>query len=157
MAVSEENAQSKDVVTSAVSIGHMNYKKKATTESYDEYVGKRLREARQISGLSQSALGRHVGLTFQQVQKHENGSVRISAGRLLAFARALNIPIGFFFDGIEPDGATEDLLDRQFLDLSEFSEVRSSCIKIIAGAEEGDVAKLANFLEHFVHDTSDHS
>ena len=54
----------------------------APPEVIDAYVGSRLRARRKEVGLSQAAVGRHLGLTFTQVQKYERGSNRISAGRL---------------------------------------------------------------------------
>ncbi len=67
----------------------------------DVHVGARLRLRRKMMGLSQSALGTKVGVTFQQVQKYENGTNRISAGRLHDFANILDVPISFFFDGYD--------------------------------------------------------
>ena len=48
--------------------------------------------------MSQTAAGDAVGLTFQQIQKYERGSNRISASRLLEFAKVLDVPISYFFD-----------------------------------------------------------
>jgi len=63
----------------------------------DVQVGRRLRAQRVLLGLSQEKLGDAVGLTFQQVQKYERGANRISASRLYELARALNIPVSYFF------------------------------------------------------------
>jgi len=52
--------------------------------------------------MSQERLGEALGLTFQQVQKYERGANRIGASRLFDLARALQVPIGFFFDDL-PD------------------------------------------------------
>ena len=51
-------------------------------------------------GLSQSGLAEGIGLTFQQVQKYEKGTNRVSAGRLQQIANILNIPVTFFYDGM---------------------------------------------------------
>lgn len=78
----------------------------------DAYVGARIAHRRAALGLTQGALARAVGVTFQQVQKYERGSNRVSAGRLHALAAALGAPITFFFPaatGLEPTGATRDL------------------------------------------------
>src|SRR5258707_7357109 len=64
----------------------------------DKYVGKRLAVARREAGLSQHALGRAIHTSYQQVQKYENGTNRVSAGTLLEFSRLLNIPISYFFE-----------------------------------------------------------
>lgn len=50
-------------------------------------------------GMSQEQLGERLGLTFQQIQKYEKGTNRISASRLWEMSRILDVPIGFFFDG----------------------------------------------------------
>ncbi len=64
----------------------------------DILVGQRLRAARLLAGFSQSKLGNHVGLTFQQIQKYEKGMNRIGASRLQQFAQLLNVPATYFFD-----------------------------------------------------------
>lgn len=70
----------------------------------DAHVGKRLRERREALGISQGRLGRHLGLTFSQVQKYEKGSNRIGAGRLYQMAAYLGISTSYFFEGL---GASE--------------------------------------------------
>ncbi len=82
----------------------------------DQEVGQRIRVLRHVRGLSQAALGRAVGLSFQQIQKYERAQNRVSAGQLYAIARALNAPVDAFFDTM-PRTASEDplpeLLDRR--------------------------------------------
>ncbi|MER2508566.1 helix-turn-helix transcriptional regulator [Amaricoccus sp.] len=67
----------------------------------DVHVGQRLRARRVEVGLSQAALGRHLGVTFSQVQKYEKGTNRIGAGRLYQLAALLGIPVQHFFDDLE--------------------------------------------------------
>lgn len=55
----------------------------------DLHVGKRLRERRTASGVTQSELGGKLGLSAQQVQKYENGDNRISASKLFRWPIAL--------------------------------------------------------------------
>jgi transcriptional regulator with XRE-family HTH domain len=57
--------------------------------------------------MSQEKLGNAVGLTFQQIQKYERGANRIGASRLFDMARALDVPVQFFFDEMPTDPATE--------------------------------------------------
>ena len=72
----------------------------------DVLVGRRLREARLLAGLSQSQLGARIGVTFQAVQKYESGENRLSASRLLAVAAFLHQPLSFFFGDLsETDAA----------------------------------------------------
>lgn len=64
----------------------------------DVHVGNRIRMRRQFVGMSQEKLGELLGITFQQVQKYEKGSNRISASRLYYTAKTLGVPVQFFFD-----------------------------------------------------------
>ncbi len=64
----------------------------------DVHVGRRVRQRRNLLGLSQEKLGQAVGLTFQQVQKYERGGNRISASRLYDISVALGAPVSYFFD-----------------------------------------------------------
>ena len=65
----------------------------------DIYVGERLHARRVELGLTQEALAKSVLLTFQQIQKYEKGTNRVSASRLYQFAGILNVAPGWFFDG----------------------------------------------------------
>jgi len=69
----------------------------------DQHVGARVRAARLEAGKRQTEVAESLGLTFQQVQKYEKGTNRISAGKLHELSRLFETPIQFFFDGI--DGA----------------------------------------------------
>lgn len=71
-----------------------------TPRGVDVHVGNRVRVARQAREMTQGALARQLGITFQQVQKYENGGNRISAGRLRQIADIMDLPITFFFDGV---------------------------------------------------------
>ncbi|WP_165186552.1 helix-turn-helix domain-containing protein [Caulobacter soli] len=66
----------------------------------DLHVGGRVRMRRKILGVSQDQLAASLGLTFQQVQKYERGSNRVSASKLYQIAKTLQVPISFFFDGL---------------------------------------------------------
>jgi transcriptional regulator with XRE-family HTH domain len=63
----------------------------------DVEVGQRIRIQRLQSGLSQTSLAEHLGVTFQQVQKYEKGVNRVGAGRLTKIANVLGIPVSTFF------------------------------------------------------------
>lgn len=73
---------------------------RAPTE-IDRLVGQRIRLARRMAKLSQSALGNRVAVTYQQIQKYENGKDRIGAGRLYQVAQETDQPISFFFNEAE--------------------------------------------------------
>jgi transcriptional regulator with XRE-family HTH domain len=78
---------------------------KKQTNPIDIQVGNRVRIRRMLIGMSQERLGGLLGLTFQQVQKYEKGVNRIGAGRLFEVARILNVPVDFFYEGVN-DGAS---------------------------------------------------
>lgn len=74
----------------------------------DKRVGNMLRMRRLMLGLSQTEVANAVGVTFQQVQKYEKGTNRISASRLQEIAGLLQVPPHFFFgEALEPRSATE--------------------------------------------------
>jgi transcriptional regulator with XRE-family HTH domain len=64
----------------------------------DVHVGGRVRMRRMLIGMSQEKLGEQLGLTFQQVQKYEKGSNRISASRLYRMGEVLGVPVQFFYE-----------------------------------------------------------
>jgi transcriptional regulator with XRE-family HTH domain len=70
-----------------------------TAHPIDAYVGGRIRLRRVQLGLSQTALGGRIGVSFQAVQKYESGDIRISASRLFETAQALQVAPGYFFEG----------------------------------------------------------
>ncbi len=72
--------------------------KKGRANPVDAHVGGRLRMRRTLLGMSQEKLADAVGLTFQQVQKYERGSNRVSASRLYQFSKILDVPVSFFFE-----------------------------------------------------------
>jgi transcriptional regulator with XRE-family HTH domain len=72
-------------------------KRRAGAEDLE--IGRKIRALRLQRGLSQSSLAEGIGLTFQQVQKYEKGTNRVSAGRLQRIADLLDTPITFFYRG----------------------------------------------------------
>lgn len=71
----------------------------------DLHVGSRIRQQRTLLGMSQSKLGDTAGITFQQVQKYERGSNRVSASMMWKFAKALQVPVATFFEGLPDEPA----------------------------------------------------
>jgi transcriptional regulator with XRE-family HTH domain len=72
-----------------------------TIRYVDSWVGARLQLRRREFGLSQNELGEKLGVSFQQIQKYEKGSNRVSAGALYEISKALNVPVGYFFEDFE--------------------------------------------------------
>lgn len=78
--------------------------KKVAAAMADIEIGKRVRHARLSRGMSQMALGFEVGITFQQIQKYENGSNRVSVSMMLKIAEALNVPVIQLMEGLDAGG-----------------------------------------------------
>ncbi|TCL95893.1 helix-turn-helix protein [Rhizobium sp. PP-WC-2G-219] len=106
----------------------------------DIYVGGRVRARRLTLGMSQTALGDRLGITFQQIQKYEKGVNRMGASRLQAAADILSVPISYFFqdnpsDQTRPEAADFDAVNaflstREGLSLNKaFSSIKSPDIR----------------------------
>lgn len=91
----------------------------------DVHVGKRIRHRRWLIGKTQQQLAEQVGIKFQQIQKYETGANRVSASRLWDISDALDVPVSFFFEGLDEEGKSggktsvpDDLMgDKEALDL----------------------------------------
>ncbi|OED50318.1 helix-turn-helix domain-containing protein [Leisingera sp. S232] len=92
----------------------------------DVHVGKRIRHRRWLIGMTQQQLAEQVGIKFQQIQKYETGANRVSASRLWDISDALEVPVSFFFEGLQEESKApadkasvpEDLMgDKEALDL----------------------------------------
>ncbi len=84
---------------------------KKTPNPIDVHVGNRVRMRRMLIGMSQEKLGEKLGLTFQQIQKYEKGTNRISASRLYQISQILGVPVQFFFEDLpqQPGSDNEGL------------------------------------------------
>jgi transcriptional regulator with XRE-family HTH domain len=71
----------------------------------DIHVGKRIRQRRWLTGMTQQKLAELVGIKFQQIQKYETGANRVSASRLWDIADALEVNVAFFFESMQEDAA----------------------------------------------------
>ncbi len=99
-------------------------KTKGTADLIDKHVGLRIRNRRTLMGLSQEKLADSVGVTFQQVQKYERGTNRVSASRLYRFSKILGVSIDFFYEGLESgDPATEPLYGMADNDQETFESI----------------------------------
>ncbi|HEX7799284.1 MAG TPA: helix-turn-helix transcriptional regulator, partial [Asticcacaulis sp.] len=84
-----------------------NFKADRGPNPVDLHVGARVRMRRKFLGMSQEGLAETIDLTFQQVQKYERGSNRISASKLWEIAKALKAPVAYFFEGYGENEAVE--------------------------------------------------
>jgi transcriptional regulator with XRE-family HTH domain len=69
------------------------------TDPIDAHVAQRLKLQRELTGFTQDKLGAAVGVSFQMIQKYENGSSRVGATRLMKIAKVLGVPVSWFFEG----------------------------------------------------------
>jgi transcriptional regulator with XRE-family HTH domain len=111
---------------------------RAGKDALDIAIGARVRERRRAIRMSQSALAKQLGVTFQQVQKYERGTNRISGSTLVRIAAALRVGVANLVDE-EPDPLPADA--RELLDV--FTKIRGkhgraaviAMAKILAGLE----------------------
>lgn len=103
----------------------------------DVHVGRRVREARATKSMSQEQLGNILGVSFQQVQKYEKGTNRIGSSRLWDIARALDVPVSYFFEGIEEGSENDRPLARRTIEMAKRidsiadSSVRNQVLNLI--------------------------
>jgi len=83
---------------------------KRSPDEQDAGFGKKIRLRRVELGMSQEALGDKLGISFQQVQKYEKGTNRVGASRLQQVAKALSVPVAYFFDGDKHSREFESLM-----------------------------------------------
>jgi len=85
----------------------------------DIHVGAKVKSRRLVLGLSQEELAKSIGLTFQQVQKYERGTNRISVSRLVDICKALKTPFEYFLDGAIGGGAAPGTRNLAFKGMSD--------------------------------------
>lgn len=99
----------------------------------DEHIGERIRLRRTELGLTQERLAASLAVSYQQIQKYESGANRIAADSLWRLALRLEVPISYFFDGLDGDqdaGLTRALGSRGGLDLLRgYAAIRDGGVK----------------------------
>lgn len=107
--------------------------------SIDLHIGQRLRHRRWLLGMTQQQLAQAIGVRFQQIQKYESGANRISASRLWDLARALDVPVAFFYTGLaEPDRNAGQGVDGDALQQKETMDL----VRAYYGMPEGPRRRL---------------
>jgi len=76
-------------------------KTKNGPDDRDRLIGQRVKAYREIKGLNQTELGEKIGVTFQQVQKYENGKNKVGVSRLFDICDILNVSVMNFLNGLE--------------------------------------------------------
>lgn len=105
----------------------------SSTHPFNKQVGAKVRGRRLLLGMSQRQLGDAIGLTYQQIQKYENGTNRIDASRLAALGEALDVQPEWFFTNLEEGpqvvgpAADDEFAGRELLKLVRaFSRIRNA-------------------------------
>ena len=127
---------------------------KKQANAIDRLVGVRVRDRRTELGMSQEALARKLSLSFQQIQKYEKGTNRISAGRLFVIAQALGAPVAHFFEeivgsmanipGFAEEGAPSP--SENFLSTREGQELANAVLQIKDAKARKNLISLAKNL-----------
>ncbi|NHF71656.1 helix-turn-helix domain-containing protein [Paracoccus xiamenensis] len=112
----------------------------------DVHVGTRIRHRRWLIGMTQQQLADQVGIKFQQIQKYETGANRVSASRLWDIARALDVPISFFFEGLT-DGRADAAGDEDILANKEALQLIRAYYAM-PEAQRRQIFELARVLSH---------
>jgi transcriptional regulator with XRE-family HTH domain len=95
----------------------------------DAQLGERIRRRRRELGLSQSALGGKLGITFQQIQKYENGTNRVSATMLLKLSDALAMPVTELLQQADPTASPVDAERQAAQLLASFAKIQSADLR----------------------------
>jgi transcriptional regulator with XRE-family HTH domain len=120
---------------------------KATATPIDCVVGNRIRARRMEQRVSQQELGKALGLSFQQVQKYENGTNRVSVGRLQEIADFLKADVPFFMTGLGGNGKQPIVSPfARFLATKEGAEIIEAMLKIDKPALRRTVIDIARQL-----------
>lgn len=84
-----------------ISPNYNSAKVKVPHKDLDVYIGQKVKFRRSMLGVSQDKLGSCLGITFQQIQKYEKGTNRVSASMLYNIASILNVDIAYFVEGFD--------------------------------------------------------
>jgi transcriptional regulator with XRE-family HTH domain len=103
---------------------------KSNTAEIETQIGERIRARRIQVGMSQILLGQALGVTFQQVQKYEKGTNRVSAGRLLKISEVLECDVMDFFEGIRGDRPSYAAEFSSFLSTKDGVAIVAAMLKI---------------------------
>ncbi len=108
----------------------------------DIQIGQRLRELRIRRNVSQEKLGKMLGVTFQQIQKYENGANRLAASTLWDISERLDAPITWFFESLKKNAASQKLPKIQPHDLVFYQDL-SKLPKNVRNSLRGLIRKLS--------------
>lgn len=120
---------------------------KPRPDTIDIHVGNMLHNHRKLQKLTQEDLGNALGVTFQQIQKYEKGTNRLSASRLYKASRILNITIENFFEGLE-DNQNINKNKSATLDILKLDPTTMDMVRLYQKIESDAVKKeIRNFIK----------
>jgi transcriptional regulator with XRE-family HTH domain len=103
--------------------------------------------------MSQEKLGDQLGVTFQQVQKYERGANRVGASRLWKMSQVLDVPVDFFYEGLDEAAATANFakgdktpIVQEFINSSDGVSLAMAVSKIENKAVRRQILELARSL-----------
>ncbi len=85
---------------------HEKIKTKPRATEVDVQIGKTIKKIRILNGYSQEHVANEMNITFQQIQKYERGTNRISASRMYALSKILDVGIQEFFMGLDANNTS---------------------------------------------------
>jgi len=89
-------------------------KKSMMPETVDIHIGRRIQLRRNMLGITQKKLADICGVTFQQIQKYESASNRVTASRLFQIGMVLEAPAAFFYLGLpNQESYADELISEQ--------------------------------------------
>ena len=109
------------------------------TGSVDLHVGGKIRDRRKELRFSQADLGKEIGVSFQQLQKYEHGTNRVGASRLAAIAKALRVPVAYFFSEDETQNPTKMDIAAHIADIQTRLERLRELLLLSNRSERGDL------------------
>lgn len=104
---------------------------KEAPDPIDIHVGQRLKARRVGLRVSQSEIGAALGVTFQQIQKYENGANRIGASNLYKLSQALNVDVSYFFEDMPSASRLKSLSDQPPANFEHDPMVQPESIKLV--------------------------
>jgi transcriptional regulator with XRE-family HTH domain len=116
-------------------------------DAIDKHVGQRLRDTRILAGITQTELAQQLGVSFQQIQKYERGTNRISASKMYLISHVLNIQMTDLFQGLEQVLTTETGALKENHNEKFFVKFQNDIANLNA-AERDTLYKIADLLAH---------
>ncbi len=121
-----------------------------SSERLYRHVGQRIRDRRKSLNISQAKAAELLDVSYQQIQKYETGQSQLSLNRLLQFAKILNVPPDYFYEGISLDDALGERIETDIID-----KIRTRPLQILLVEDNpADALLFERALQPFVNDVS---